>query len=97
MLERLEPGEIGAERHHAEVGLVAEHREQQRLVAVGLTSDCTASSDALARLRVGLRAGAVDAVEEVEHAPPDRRLDRRPSAPRIARGSIGADHRGDVD
>ena len=40
------------------------------------TSDCTASSDALARLRVGLRALAVDAVEEVEDAPSDRRLHR---------------------
>ena len=35
LLERLQPREVGAERHDTEVGLVPEHRDAQRLVAVG--------------------------------------------------------------
>ena len=32
LLEGLEAGQVGAERHDAEVGLVAEHGEGERLV-----------------------------------------------------------------
>ena len=91
VLERLEPGEIGAERHHPEVGLVAEHREQQRLVAVGLERRAPRRATRLPACG-SASARAVDPVEEVEHAPPDRRLDRgsiRCGGPRGV-----ADHRG---
>ena len=75
MLERLEPGEVGPERHHAEVGLVAEHRDAQRLVAVGLERRDRVD-DALAGFGLALGPIAVDAVEEVQNAPTDRRRHR---------------------
>ena len=75
VLELLQPGEVGTEHHHAEVGLVPEHREQQRLVAV-VDERLHRVDDPLARLRIGIGAGTVDLVEEVEDAPPDAGLDR---------------------
>ena len=73
-LEGAEAGEVGTERHHAEVGLVAEHREQEHLVPVGLQRRHRVD-DALGAVRIGLRAFAVDAVEEVEDTPADGRFD----------------------
>ncbi len=75
VLERLEPGQIGAERHHPEVGLVAEHGEHEGLVTV-VDERLHRVGDALPGLRIRLRARAVDLVEEVEHAPSHARFDR---------------------
>src|SRR5438128_556201 len=74
-LKRLEPREIGAEHHHAEVGLVAEHRHAHGLVPVGLERH-DGIDDALARLGLALGPVTIDAIEEMQHAPTDRRRHR---------------------
>ena len=73
----VQPGEVGPERHHAEVGLVAEHGEDERLVPVGLERR-DASTTCFAGAGVALGPLAVDPVEEVQDAPTDRRRHRRP-------------------
>ena len=73
MLERLKPSDVGPERHDAELGLVAEHREHQHLVPVGLERR-DGIEDTLRPAGLGVGSGAVQLVEEMEDAPPLRRL-----------------------
>ena len=71
-LEALQSGEVGSERDHAEVGFVPEHRQRQRLVAVGF--ECGERvADVLGGTRIALGALTIDAVVEVENTPADRR------------------------
>ena len=77
LLERLEPGEVGPERDHTEIGLVAEHRDAERLVTVGFERRDRVD-DALRRARLALRPLPIDPVVEVQNAPADRGGDRTP-------------------
>ena len=70
-LERLEPREIRAERHHAEVGLVPEHRHAHGLMPVGFERR-DRIGDALAGLGIALGRVTIDAVVEMQNAPTDR-------------------------
>ena len=74
VLQRLQPGKVGAEGKDPEVGLVPEHREREDLmVAVDERVDRVEYSLGAARLLVGL--AGVHSVEEVQHAPAGRRFD----------------------
>ena len=75
LLERLQAREVGAERHDTEVGLVPEHRDAQRLVAVGFERRDRVD-DPLGRAGLALGALTIDAVVEVQDAPTDRRCHR---------------------
>ena len=74
-LERLEPREVRTERHHAEVGLVTEHRHAHGLMPVGLERR-DRIGDALAGFGIALGAITVDPVIEMQNAPTDRRRHR---------------------
>ena len=75
LLEGVQPGQIRAEGHHPEIGLVAEHREHQRLVTVCFERR-DGVHDPLRRAGILLRPLAVDSEEQVQHTPPDRRRHR---------------------
>jgi len=70
VLERLQASEIGSERHDADVGLVAEHREHQHLMTVVLQRRDRVEH-ALGRTRVAVDPLTVDPVEEMQDAPTD--------------------------
>ena len=75
LLERLEPGEVGPERDHTEIRLVAEHRDAERLVTVGFERRDRVD-DALRRARLALGPLPIDAVVEMKNAPADGRRHR---------------------
>src|SRR5439155_6036867 len=73
LLEDLEARQIGSQGEDPELGLVPEHHERQRLMAVGFERR-HGVEDPFRGLRVGVSSSAVDRVEQMEHAPPGRRL-----------------------
>ena len=75
VLERLQPGEVGPERHDPEVGLVPEDGEAQDLVRAVGDEPIDGVEHALGRPRFVLGPGPVDAGEEVQDAPTGGRFD----------------------
>ena len=71
LLEPLQTGQIRPDRHHADIGLVAQHRERDGLMVVGFEGR-DRIDDAFDAARF-VAPGAIHPKVQVEHSPPDRR------------------------
>ena len=76
VLELLESRQVGTQRHHPEVGLVAEHREHQGLMRPVGGERGQRVEHTLGRTGLGLEA-ALDPVEEVQKMPAKELVDSR--------------------
>jgi hypothetical protein len=75
VLERLKSGQVGTQRHDAEIGLVPESSEGQDLVGV-VDEPVDRIEHTLGSAGLVLGSRVVDPIEEVQDPPPRRRLNR---------------------
>ena len=79
VLERLEAGEVGPEGEDPEIGLVPERHEAERLVLAVGRERLDGVEHPLGATGLGVGAGLVDVVEEMQHTPAARCLHTIPS------------------